>query len=178
MTVHAITPAVRKPLPAATHLWGVDPSAAKGAAIAFWDLTTDQFQTNLIAWGGTSKNPGERLMLCRASVREFAEAMRNHWPPVAIAVERPAGPRPNPPLVMHAGVIAEALGAGGGVAPYFVATAEWRATLGVPMPRSDKKAAVVEWAHSIGWKGGTEDEAEALGVCFSGVQWWRKALVA
>lgn len=177
MTVIPITSPFPKRKPEAAWAWGIDPSAAKGAAFGFYNAYTGQCQTNVVNWEGGAKNPGFRLMECRAQTIRFAEAAVEHFPPLTIAIERPIG-RPNPPLTMHTGVIAEAVGTGTALPPWFVNVSEWRSSLtGLPSSKVQKQD-IIDWAEGMGWKGGTEDEAESAGIAFHAAALWLKKLIA
>lgn len=155
-----------------TWAWGIDPDT-KGAHFAVLNLETGKFQTNSAIWDGLHVSPGRRLMECRMQTIRFSEAMVQHFPPSIIAVELPIGFRKQKgqhALMMHAGVIAEAIGTGTTLAPFFLSTKEWRKPLGLPGGGNATKAQVVEWAQSIGWKLGRVDQAEALGIAFAAKQ--------
>ncbi len=176
MTVTPISTIVPSRKKDAEWVWGIDPSATKGAAFCFYNVYTGKFQTNRVIWFGKAANPAFRLMECRAACIRFAEACSGHFPPLTIAIERPIG-RPNPPLMMHAGVIAEAVGTGTNLPPWFVNTSEWRASC-TDLPSRPSKEQVMEWATGRGWHGGTDDEAEAVGIAFHASALWMKRLIA
>ena len=90
--------------------------------------------------------------------------------PDTVAIERPTGRFPSPPLMMHAGVVAEALAHALGMAPWFVPVATWRKEIGLGGNAS--KDAVVEWAQTLGWQGTVVDQAEALGVAVAASKMW------
>lgn len=157
-------------------IWGID-CDVRGAHFGFVAFNSGTFQTNAVIWDDL-EDPGRRLIECRQHVKQFATAVQRDFPPSMIAVERPVGRFHKPPLMMHTGVIAEAIGAATGLAPFFLSTKEWRKLLGLPGGGNATKDAVVEWARSRGWAHGPVDQAEALGVAFAARSVWSDGLKA
>lgn len=150
--------------------WGVD-CDTKAAHVASFNAYTGEFFTTSWGWKhDVSMLPVERLRLCREVVKAGASVRCGFYPPMVIALELPTGRFPKPPLMMHAGVIAEGLAAGAGLTPWFLAVSEWRK--GIGLKGNAKKAEVVAWAEALGWQGESVDQAEALGVAVAAANFW------
>lgn len=151
------------------HVLGIDVDT-KAAHFAIVDTHTGRFQTNSCVWPVGDFSEGRRLIEARLHVHRFTQALQAHFPALCVAVERPTGRFPKPALMMTAGVVCEAVGAASGVAPFFLAVAEWRKRIG--LKGNCTKDDVVSWAQSVGWTGERVDQAEALGIAVAGCDAW------
>lgn len=154
--------------------WGVDVDT-HAAHIAVVSIDGSRRITTAFRWERRRPTaglaPARRLSECRDVVVLGASELAVEFPPATIAVERPTGAHPSPPLMMHAGVVAEALCSSTGLAPFFLAVAEWRK--GIGLSGNCGKADVVAWATELGWEQTTVDEAEALGIATAAARAWR-----
>lgn len=148
-------------------VWGVDVDT-KAAHIASYDTEDDTVETWSVPWGGDAKQPVRRLCLCRNAIE--ADVLHHNPTPSTVAIERPTGRFPSPSLMMHAGVVAEAMAHALGFAPWFVPVSTWRKEIG--LKGNATKVDVVGWARGRGWRGESIDQAEAFGVAVAASLLW------
>lgn len=154
-------------------VWGVDLDV-RAAHIARYDTETGEHLTDSCTWEGDAKHPVRRLCACRSAVESWVVRSSSDWWPDTVAVERPTGKYPSPSLMMHAGVVAEALAHALGMAPWFLSVSEWRKAAG--LAGNSNKDQVVRWARSFyGFTGLSVDQAEALGVAVAASRIWSPA---
>ena len=142
-------------------VWGIDIST-KQIDIAF--VTAEGvWQTNAAVLPKTKVDDvGSRLFAAWTTIARFADAMRDHFPPVYVMLERPTGKFQSPSLMMTAGVVAGAVASQVEVPMDFIAVSSWKAAIGLGGNAS--KAAVRQWAENLGGSIASQDAADALGI--------------
>jgi Holliday junction resolvasome RuvABC endonuclease subunit len=156
-------------------VWGVDVST-KSIDVAI--LCGDgSWQTNAIMvydqTVATSKH-GRRLNIIRERCATTAAAWAQHFPPIAVYVERPTGAHPKPILTMAAG--AALMGFEEGlreafahpVTCFLVAVSEWKKPI-VGNGNASKEM-VLARARELGYEGERQDPADALCIAHFGAR--------
>jgi Holliday junction resolvasome RuvABC endonuclease subunit len=113
-----------------------------------------------------------RLNLIRARCLTVSQAWAQHFPPVAVYVERPTGKHASPILTMAAG--ATLMGFSDGLADVFdhpvraflCAVSEWKKP--VIGNGNASKELVMAWARGRGYDGDRQDAADALAIAHFG----------
>jgi len=144
-------------------IWGIDVGTAR---IAF--ACGAETRTLTIA----SERGARRLALAHDALKAYSLSLARAYPPLCVFVEQPSGQHVNPSLSYMAGVIQSAVYQGlavlyaNPVSVWTITSSEWKALLG--LKGNAPKEAVLEWARAHGFKGSTQDEADAFGIAWAG----------
>lgn len=142
--------------------WGVD-SSSTVAGLAVINIWTGGFQTQTLRFRRRKEwDEAEKAACVFYEWRRFADAMRQHFPPATICMERPTGRHPEPMVNMAAGVTLVALNERGPV-PWLIPVGSWKKQA-VGHGNASKQQ-VIAWAIRHGAPPSiSEHEADALGI--------------
>ena len=163
------------------YVWGVDLST-KALDVAF--VADDgRWQVNSCVFAPCDDKP-RRLVEQMRRTERFADAMADHFPPLAVFVELPTGRHPSPWLTMSCGAVLTGLSIAlreryaHPVSIRTIAVSAWKKR--VLGNGNASKDAVMAWAQANGYESDRQDGADALAVAAFGAHecGWRPRLVS
>lgn len=144
-------------------VWGADVST-KGMALAI--VGGENPLTLTIPFADKARG-AKRLADAHVRLHQWLPDYLRWGDPDAVFVEQPFGKFPKASLEQMVGVVLCAFGQVVSAPVVELPVARWKA-LSVGKGNATK-AEVLDWAHSLGYRGASEDEADALGVAVAGV---------
>jgi hypothetical protein len=181
-----LSPALAPPhslnLPGA--VWGMDPSTKRlsVAAVLPWDPAGEGNRLAIETFSYSQAGAMQHRLAAalRTLLHGITDLRRRTGDPVAIYLEEPFGGsdkpgpggkiiKPHPNSFYFLGVVLNALGHCFAEVPVtLLAPTTWKAKAIGQGHGFAKKPEIMAWAHSVGYEGNLEDEADALGVATAG----------
>jgi len=144
-------------------VWGVDPSTKRVVVVAVKGTQWAWVETNIPPLMRGQSHP-DRLPWVRDKTMIAATSMLLEHPPKLIVVEQPSGHFQNPPLLYTVGVVLLGLRDVSNAPILTEPPSHWKKrTLGKGKGNA-KKPEIMAWAKECGYKGVTQDVADALGI--------------
>ena len=143
-------------------VWGLDISTKCVAVAIVRDGRGPVFDTTPLK---SHLKGAQRLHAAHKSMTLAVKTLKDPYPPDAVFVEMPAGKHVPPTLIHHVGVVLAALG--GLRCPVVELTVSGWKELALGQGNASKEK-ILLWAIGEGYRGHSQDEADALGVAVAG----------